>query len=56
MNTPIPDFKCTECGSKDLSQEKEDWDMTDGQMADQMAGTSGTLLCNKCGHLMPFDV
>jgi predicted nucleic-acid-binding Zn-ribbon protein len=52
----IPFEKCPKCGSRKLKKIIENMeDMTEGQLAEYMAGTWGTVCCLKCGHVMDYE-
>jgi hypothetical protein len=43
------------CGSRAIKQVEEDWDLSEGQEAENILGYWGTLECLKCGHRWIFE-
>jgi hypothetical protein len=57
-----PDIKCPKCGGNNFEKFDElrdgmgDDEMTEGQLAEYMAGTWGTLECLDCGETVDYEV
>lgn len=55
MGVPF-DLKCPKCGGKEFEKIEESLDeMTEGQMAEYLAGTWGTVTCINCGTEFGYD-
>lgn len=59
MTMFVPFKRCPKCGSAKLEKRDEFHDgggMSEGEFAEYMAGTWGTVSCIHCGHVVDYDI
>ena len=56
MEHHIPIKKCPNCRSTNLEKLREEMDdMSEGELAEYLAGTWGTIYCLDCGKSIDYD-
>ena len=56
---PIDPEECPKCGTRMIIEEFHDADgkeMSEGKLAEHLAGTYGSIICPKCGYSEDFEI